>query len=180
MPADNMYRQHYERVIAAVGARRDLCWGSMLYACQDAALPERPVPEDWDDFVKNAPPGYWETHKPPEIISVDGRRYFPRIPAGCGTTEWIWLGVGVEGPPDLKISRQYIPAPFIVGPCRTCGRSLQHIRWSEDKVFSALAAAPSGTRYFRVPDAGKAAQYADEGYGGAELVAIRARGKIES
>jgi hypothetical protein len=163
----------YLTVLGMVGDRRDLVWGSMTYGCTDTATPARPVPPGWDRIVEQAPAGYWdERGGVPETIELDGRRFFPAKPAGCGHEERYYLGLGVEGPGELRERMAFIPCPFVAGSCPRCGRSMSHVRWSDDETFDEpYGPPPSGARYFRVPDETQAREWASKGYGGAELVA---------
>ena len=162
------YRAAKKAVEVYAQGNRDLCWGSMIYVCLgDSGL-----------GVRDATPA-------------------------CGHREPYWLGVGVEGPPDLRKAVldalkgmtkrgwedgwseelaerlkpingvSYIPSPFIAGRCPQCRGRMQHGRWGEDTTFQAMQLAPPHVRYFRVPDDRLAQRWANEGYGGAELVERR-------
>lgn len=163
----------YAIVDGYVGDHRDLVWGSMIYACTDKPTGPTSVPPDWDRIVENAPEGYWdERGGPPEItVDSDGRRWFPPKPGGCGHTTRYYLGVGVEGPPELRERNAFIPCPFVAGSCPKCGLPMSHVRWNEDETFEEpYGTAPAGIRYFRVPDESLQRRNAEQGYSGAELV----------
>jgi hypothetical protein len=166
------YAAGYELVLAHVSEdERDLAWGSMLYTCTDEPTPARSIPPGWDRIVANAPPGYWdERGGVPETIVIDGVECFPAKPGGCGHEERYYLCVGVEGPADLRERSVFIPCPFQAGGCPECGLPMKHDRWNEDETFDELRPVPEGARYFRVPDEKTAREFADENYGGAELV----------
>lgn len=128
------YLGAYLTVLAYVGDdRRDLCWGSMIYACA----------------------GDWRTPG-----------------SGCSHEERYYLGLGVEGPPEFRHHKVFIPSPFMAGGCVACGGAMQHDRWEEDEEWTEAEwrPAPEGARYFRVPDEATAREFATEGYGGGELV----------
>lgn len=70
----------------------------------------------------------------------------------CGNIEWIYLGVGVEGPPELRDRAGYIPSPLMGPLCLLCkGKgATKHVRWREDKTFPPIDAT-DGVRYYRFP-----------------------------
>lgn len=75
---------------------------------------------------------------------------------GCGrckAIEPIYLGVGVEGPPDLREKSLYIPSPYGGPRCRSCGGETSHVFWGSDEHFEPRL-PPEGARYFCIPKKG--------------------------
>lgn len=70
----------------------------------------------------------------------------------CRRSEFIYLGVGVEGP-DRDVGA-WIASPFMGPACPKCGSETQHIAWHLDVHFRTPIEPPYGARYFRVPDRG--------------------------
>jgi len=68
---------------------------------------------------------------------------------GAGHVERMYLGVGVEGPLDLREAGTYIPSPFMID-CRTCGEPASHVNWQGDEKSWPQQPLP-GVRYFAVP-----------------------------
>jgi hypothetical protein len=119
----------------------------------------------------------------------------------CGHEELYYLGIGVEGPPEIRkvglegwepasipfdelderlvahicsVPFAVIPSPFVAGSCPQCyGGTMQHARFQDDVTFEDYQVPPSGTRYFRVPDEDAAEVSIRSGYGGGELVVKR-------
>lgn len=85
---------------------------------------------------------------------------------GCGFQHQVWLGLGVEGPPEVRADLDlFIPAPMGCGGCPDCGRRLQHIRWNSDEEFAPVAIPDDAARFY-VPTRRKWRLLAD--YGGAD------------
>lgn len=94
--------------------------------------------------------------------------------AKCKHIEPIYLGVGVEGPGELRDEGLYIPSPFGGPPCESCGGETQHVFFGNDEYFPPTQAKP-GTRCFIVPETGiKMRFFMSSGFCGAT---IRARTK---
>jgi hypothetical protein len=90
---------------------------------------------------------------------------------GCGWEHRVWMLLGVEGPPELRKSGMYIPAPFFCGTCPECGGSLCHDRWDQDEEWEQPGRElPPAVAYFSVPAPPLAGQLARRGYGGAEYI----------
>lgn len=70
----------------------------------------------------------------------------------CKHLEPIYLGVGVEGPKELRDSSLYIPSPFSTS-CKKCGGTMNHVFWGSDEQFEPMA-PPSGARCFVIPKTG--------------------------
>lgn len=70
----------------------------------------------------------------------------------CRVIEWIYMGVGVEGPPELRNEGNYIASPMQGPACQWCGGETSHINWHRDQEFPPKP-VPSGQRYFAVPPA---------------------------
>lgn len=85
---------------------------------------------------------------------------------GCGWLHRVWLGVGVEGPPDLRARELVVPAPMFCGACPRCEGMLGHDRWNEDEAWEPRS-FPTEVARFTVPDVAEARRLAGEGYGGA-------------
>jgi len=71
----------------------------------------------------------------------------------CKHIEPIYLGVGVEGPKELRDEGLYIPSPFGGPPCEVCGGETSHVFWGSDEHFDPRM-PPDGARYFCIPEAG--------------------------
>lgn len=165
------YLGQYLMVLGWVGDRRELAWEAMTYSCCDPARAASPVPPSWDNIVENAPEGYWERQGGvPETVEVDGVRCFPARPAGCGFEELRFVGLGVEGPRELRERGAFIASPFVSGECPRCGLPMSHR--GPSRSIDPPARPPTGARMFRVPDREKAEEFAAEGYFGAELVEV--------
>lgn len=93
--------------------------------------------------------------------------------SGCGWEHRVWLGVGVEGPPEVKERKEFIPCPFYCGRCPQCGARLAHERWNEDEEFEPRP-FPPGVSKFVVPTMAEAEKLASTGYGGADYREARA------
>lgn len=68
----------------------------------------------------------------------------------CHGIEWVYVGVGVEGPPSLRDRRLWIASPMQGPSCLKCKGDTLHVHWSQDKTFLPQD-PPEGSRYFRVP-----------------------------
>jgi hypothetical protein len=101
------------------------------------------------------------------IYACGGERPSPTR-SGCGFEHRVWLGVGVEGPPELKAADLMIPCPMFCGTCPDCGGVLFHDRWNEDEEFDLTWELPAGTAAFVVPGKGTLKRHAEQGYWGAE------------
>lgn len=66
-----------------------------------------------------------------------------------GHEERVYLGVGVEGPGELRAESAYIASPFMIG-CRYCESTSSHVEWEKDEEF-APRDPPPGVRYFKIP-----------------------------
>lgn len=87
----------------------------------------------------------------------------------CRRWQLYELGVGVEGPEDLRSEGLWIPCPFVAGRCE-CGGSMSHTDWQLDERFEPRERNPA-RRMFRVPmSRSKIKRWASQGYGGAELL----------
>jgi len=77
----------------------------------------------------------------------------------CGEIEPIYLGVGVEGPKELRDDGLYIASPYGGPQCPTCrkGRT-KHVRWNEDQHFDPMP-APEGALCFIIPPEGVDVRY---------------------
>ena len=71
----------------------------------------------------------------------------------CKHIEPIYLGVGVEGPPELLEKGLYIASPFGGPKCEDCGGDTSHVLWGQDKHFKPQS-PPSGARCFVIPESG--------------------------
>lgn len=71
----------------------------------------------------------------------------------CKTIEPIYLGVGVEGPSELREKQLYIPSPFGGPQCRNCGGETSHVFFGSDEHFEPRP-PPDGARYFCIPKKG--------------------------
>jgi chaperonin GroES len=179
-PETQRFLAAYNWAATAAGDLRGLAWASMIYGCQDKEKPPQPVPPDWDRIVEKAPEGYWEARGGvPEIIEIDGARYFPAVPAGCGYEEVRYLCVGVEAPrgrADTRVRASYpcndhfVPTPFVAGRCPQCGLPMQHIDWYRDREWWPPTNLPKGAPHFRLPLLKEAKESARQGYGGAVFV----------
>lgn len=68
----------------------------------------------------------------------------------CHRGEYIYCGVGVEGPEELRKKGLFIASPLMGPRCRFCGGETSHIDWFLDENFAPRDPGP-GIRYFRVP-----------------------------
>lgn len=154
------YARHYRRVRKAIPPRRRRkVWCSMVYRC---AGPKEDVGE-----------------KVRQMEDADSKEEAMKVleESGCGFERRVFLGVGCEGPPELREANLVIPVPMYAGICPRCGSSLQHVRWNEDEAFEEKD-PPEDAAYFVVPGKATAARYAEGGYAGAELV--RTKEEIEA
>lgn len=149
---------HLQAVREAVGGERELVWGSMRYGCQGVTARE-PMPESM--IQEGLRGGY--------LDEAGGERARQRVEAApsCGWSHHVLLGVGVEGPPELKEAGYTIPCPFYCGTCPSCGGSLAHVAWKQDQHFDPQP-RPDGQAYFIVPDEKTAAENVAQNYQGAD------------
>lgn len=148
------YARHYRKVRKAVGPqRRDLVWGSMIYACSGSK----------EDSMK-------KMERVRQADSKEKQAQIMREGSGCGFERRVQLGVGCEGPPYLKEADSTIPVPFIAGCCQECGGTLQHVRWDEDENYGEERERAANLAAFLVPGKSTAARYAARGFAGAELL----------
>lgn len=146
------YARNYRKVRKAVSpARRRRVWGSMVYRCQGSKQ------ESMERFREASASGSAE----------EAAKALEE--SGCGFEHRIYLGIGCEGPPELKESKTWIPVPMNAGVCPDCGGGMMHVRWGEDEEF-AEKDPPEGAALFIVPGKSTAAGYAERGYAGAELI----------
>lgn len=68
----------------------------------------------------------------------------------CYAIEWIGLGVGVEGPFDVRTKTGWIASPMGGMRCAKCGYRTTHVNWEGDRHFPPVD-APLGMRYFQFP-----------------------------
>lgn len=99
-----------------------------------------------------------------------GRKPGPHGEGGCGWEHTIHLGVGCEGPTNLKDHKATIPVPFFCGTCPDCGGKLCHVRWGDDEDFRELRPIPDDAPRFLVPTIEEARASAAQNYGGAEYI----------
>lgn len=97
------------------------------------------------------------------LRAVDGRNdmvhaAFQYQCRACHRVEWIYLGVGVEGPEKLREKMLYIASPFMGPNCLMCGGETSHVAMREDKYFEPID-AQTGYRYYRFPRAGVDMKY---------------------
>jgi hypothetical protein len=165
-PRERPWEADYEallgRVIEAVGEHRELVWGTMTYAChgqrERSAMPENVIQEG----IKG---GYLT-----EAQAEDARKSAPPAPP-CGHEHKIWLGVGIEGPSELRAIDLYLASPFSCGRCPQCGGEMVHVRFQDDERFDPCQ-RPEGVRYFILPTVEQAKANAEKGYHGAEFVEV--------
>lgn len=135
------YGNQYEVVRAAakkIGDPIETVWGTMVYGCSGDIRNTVMVPG-----------------QPPEM-------------KGCGYEEVRELGIGVEGPPDLRVGNKFVPTPFFAGGCPECGGSMRHIDWNRDEAFEPRPRDKT-LQAFTLPGKRKARSFTEAGYGGAEL-----------
>jgi hypothetical protein len=65
----------------------------------------------------------------------------------------IYLGVGVEGPQELRDSGLYIPSPFMGPRCESCGGETSHVMFGADEHF-APRYPKIGATCFVIPTSG--------------------------
>jgi hypothetical protein len=87
---------------------------------------------------------------------------------GCGWEHRVWLGVGCEGPKNLKDHGVTVPVPFMCGTCPECGGQLHHDRWNEDEDFKELRLIPEDAARFFLPDEDGIKASIQSNYGGAD------------
>lgn len=69
----------------------------------------------------------------------------------CGWETQIFLGLGVEGPPNFKLGKVYIPSPFMIR-CAAChDGQMSHINWKSDGEFDTVLIPNDDVAYFRLP-----------------------------
>jgi hypothetical protein len=144
------FQRHYTIVRAHVERTygpdyRKLAWATFIYACHG------------------------------DMRRQTGQRNFdPSKITGCGYEHRIWLGVGVEGPPDAKAQGLVIPSPMFAGSCPKCGGMMGHVRWNEDETWDEPREIPEDVHRLLVPSSRKSKKLAKSNYGGGQLVAPEA------
>lgn len=145
----------------AEGDWRDLGWGTMVYACSGTTA-RPPLPEE---VIQE---GIRQRHI--KEADAPALREGIRAKEACGWEHRVWLGLGCEGPEQLKRDLATVPVPFICGRCPGCETgSLQHARWNEDEEFEPRPIPPGAPR-FLIPAEEEWSKLAIRGYGGADYV----------
>lgn len=148
------FAREYRKVRKAVGPRRrGLVWGSMVYGCTG----DKEASAKMMERVRQAG-------------SKEEQAKIMQAGSGCGFERRVLLGVGCEGPPALKEAGLTIPVPFMAGVCEECGGGLQHIKWNLDNDYGEERERAVNLAAFLLPGKSTAARYAQEGFGGAELI----------
>lgn len=80
----------------------------------------------------------------------------------CKHIEQIYLGVGVEGPKELRDKGLYIPSPFGGPRCENCNGPTTHVFWNQDANFEPVE-PPAGVRCFVIPKSGIDMRYFNSG-----------------
>lgn len=88
----------------------------------------------------------------------------------CGFEWEVYLGLGVEGPPELKDRGLALPVPFVIGRCpawtpkdgvakpdlsnlEACEGEMTHVEWSRDRKLNPPELVPDDAPRFVLPSA---------------------------